>query len=229
MATMYNTRGVDWNTAPRNGGSDRCSATGTTSSGGWRRGSRPADRRRRRGKDSLSVADAPGFSSGYKDQAQQSQLPGESEEFSVEDIMRSISKPPNNRYSNDEEKGISYGSKLNNDEDRSKPKSKPKSSSNSSDNRRSRGSRSTTSDLYGAGIIDEHLEEKGYKPLSRATSEEYRPKNGIHSSRYDPNDYSSAPVHVPTTLLSSKAAGRRGGEPDRRRRRIPLQDRADAV
>ena len=136
------------------------SATGTTSSGGWRRGSRPADRRRRRGKDSLSVADAPGFSSGYKDQAQQSQLPGESEEFSVEDIMRSISKPPNNRYSNDEEKGISYGSKLNNDEDRSKPKSKPKSSSNSSDNSRSRGSRSTTSDLYGAGIIDEHLEEK---------------------------------------------------------------------
>ena len=219
---MYNTRGIDWNTAPRNGGSDRrsngaggqsstdakggaedrsvvsSSATGTTSSGGWRRGSRPADRRRRRDKESLSVAD----DSGYKDQAQpQSQLPGESEEFSVEDIMRSISKPPN-RYSNDEEKGISYGSKLNKDEDRSKSKSKPKSSSNGSGSRRSRGSRSTTSDLYGAGIIDEHLEEKGYKPLSR----------------YDPNDYSSAPVHVPTTFLSSKAAGRRGGAISRRRR-----------
>ena len=235
---MYNTRGIDWNTAPRNGGSDRrsngaggqsspdargaaedrsvvsSSATGTTSSGGWRRGSRPADRRRRRGKDSLSVADAP----GYKDQAQsQSQLPGESEEFSVEDIMRSISKPPN-RYSNDEEEGISYGSKLNKDEDRSKSKSKPKSSSNGSGSRRSRGSRSTASDLYGAGVIDEHLEEKGYKPLSRAISEEYRPKNGIHSSRYDPSDYSSAPVHVPTTFLSSKASGRRGGAISRRRR-----------
>ena len=243
---MYNTRGIDWE--PRNRDSNRRSTAGlpannmrgsddddaptnTTSSVGWRRGSRPSDRRRRRGKgDSSSNADGEvlGFSLGYKDPAQegqgnmsqmsghsQIQRPAAEEEFSVDDII-SLSKPAtssngNGKIGDDALIGISYGSVLNNAKDRSKASDKSQSSSS----RRIKGSRSTTSDLYGAGIIDEHLEDKGYKS-SRAKAEPYRPRNGIHSNRYDPNDYSSDPVHIPATV---KMAGRRrGGSLSRRRR-----------
>ena len=249
---MYNTRGIDWD--PRNGDTNRRStaglgihantsmrgsggddATSTTSAVGWRRGSRPSDGRRRRGRgDGLSNADGdvPGFSLGYRDPVQegrgriaqtsghsQNQRPSSEEEFSVDDII-SLSKPAtcnsNGESGDDDLLGISYGSVLNNPEDRNKANGKSKSSSS----HRIRGNRSTTSDLHGAGIIDEHLEDKGYKS-SRAKAEPYRPRNGIHSNRYDPSDYSSDPVHIPTTFVSmgsSKVAGRRGGSLSRRRR-----------
>jgi [Skp1-protein]-hydroxyproline N-acetylglucosaminyltransferase len=189
---MYNTRGIDWEPRNRekNGRSNGVpymdardvndDATNTTSSVGWRRGSRPSDRRRRRGKgDSLSNADgASGFSLGYKDPAQEgmAQTGGHSqgqraeEEFSVDDII-SLSKPASNGNQN------------------------------------------------GRWKIDEHIEDKGYKS-SRAKAEPYRPRNGLHGARYDPSDYSSAPVHIPTIFLSrgSSKAGRAGGSLSHRRR-----------